>query len=87
MDTTFDGQEMMTPSIDNLSDAFTKYICLTDQKAPGREMAGDYLLVFEFTAGGLFQNKNNILLLLVDYVRGLIDSVKHPTHLIAEPVF
>ena len=81
LDTTFDSQEMMTPPIDNLSDAFTKHICVTDQKAPAREMVGDY--IFEFTAGGFFQNNNAILPLLVDYVRGLIDSGEgHPTHLV-----
>ena len=37
-------------------------------------MVGDYL--FEFTAGGFFQNNNTLLPLLVDYLRGLIDSVK-----------
>jgi tRNA (uracil-5-)-methyltransferase len=81
LDTTFDGQEMMTPPIDNLSEAFTKHICVTDQNAPAREMVGSYM--FEFTAGGFFQNNNAILPLLVDYVRGLIDSGEgHPTHLV-----
>ncbi|KAF8798369.1 tRNA methyltransferase [Phlegmacium glaucopus] len=83
LDTTFDGQEMMTPPIDKLSEAFTKHVCVTDQNATAREMVGDY--IFEFSAGGFFQNNNAILPLLVDYVRGLIDSgegIKHPTHLV-----
>ena len=75
----------MSPPIDNLSDAFTKDICVTDQKAPAREMVGDYL--FEFAAGGFFQINNT----MVDYLRGLIDSVKDiPLTWLtrsAEPVF
>ena len=72
----------MTPLIDSLSEAFTKHICITDQKAPAWEMVGGY--IFEFTSGGFFfQNNNAVLPLLVDYVRGLIDSGKgHPTHLV-----
>ena len=71
----------MTPPIDNLSDAFTKHICVTDQNATAREMVDGY--IFEFTAGGFFQNNNAILPLLVDYVRSLIDTVEgHPTHLV-----
>ena len=54
LDTIFDVQEMMSPPIDNLSDAFTKDICVTDQKAPTREMVGDYLFEFTGTAGGFF---------------------------------
>ena len=88
LDTMFDGQEMMTPPIDKLSEAFTKKVCVTDQNAIAREMVGDYL--FEFSAGGFFQNNNAILPLLVDYVRGLIDSSgdegmqqqQQPTHLV-----
>jgi len=71
----------MTPPIDKLSDAFTKHVCVTDQNATAREMVGDY--IFEFSAGGFFQNNNAILSLLVDYVRSLIDSSEgHPTHLV-----
>ena len=90
LDTTFDGPEMMTAPIDKLSEAFTKHVCVTDQNATAREMVGDYL--FEFSAGGFFQNNNAILPLLVDYVRDLIDSSsgdegmmqqqQHPTHLV-----
>ena len=58
------GQAMMTPPINNLSDAFTKHICVTDQNATAREMVGGY--IFEFTAGGFFQNNNLILPLSVD---------------------
>ena len=71
----------MTPPIDKLSDAFTKHICITDQNAVAREMVGDH--IFEFSAGGFFQNNNAILPLLVEYVRGLISSGEgQPTHLV-----
>jgi len=83
LDTTFDGQEMMAPPVDILSEAFTKHVCVTDQNATAREMVGDH--IFEFSAGGFFQNNNAILPLLVDYVRGLIDpseGIKPPTHLV-----
>jgi tRNA (uracil-5-)-methyltransferase len=79
--TTFDGQEMMSPPIDKLSEAFTKHVCVTDQNATAREMVGNY--IFEFSAGGFFQNNNAILPLLVDYVRDLIDSGEGcSTHLV-----
>ena len=54
LDKIFDVQEMMSPPIDNLSNAFTKDICVTDQKALAREMVGDYLFEFTGTAGGFF---------------------------------
>jgi tRNA (uracil-5-)-methyltransferase len=77
LDTAFDGQKMMTPPID----AFTKHVCVTDQNGPAREMVGSCM--FEFTAGGFFQNNNAILPLLVDYVQSLIDSGEgYPTHLV-----
>ena len=59
LDTAFNGQEMMTPPIDKLSDAFTKHVCITDQNAIAREMVGDH--IFEFSTGGFFQNNNAIL--------------------------
>ncbi|KAF9475342.1 S-adenosyl-L-methionine-dependent methyltransferase [Pholiota conissans] len=82
LDTTFDAKEMMTPPIDKLSEAFTKHVCVSDQNATSREMVGDYL--FEYTAGGFFQNNNSVLPLMVDFVRGLIKSVpgEAPTHLV-----
>ena len=70
LDTAFNGQEMMIPPIDKLSDAFTKHVCITDQNTVAQEMVGNH--IFEFSAGGFFQNNNAILPLLVEYVRGLI---------------
>ena len=50
-----DFLRMMTPVIDDLSDAFTKHICVTDQKVPAREMVGGYIFEFtEFTVGVFF---------------------------------
>ncbi|KAF9561520.1 S-adenosyl-L-methionine-dependent methyltransferase [Agrocybe pediades] len=86
LDTTVDAKEMMTPPIDKLSDAFTRHVCVTDQNATAREMIGDYL--FEYTAGGFFQNNNSVLPLMVDHVKGLIKSNetsgsgRRPTHLV-----
>lgn len=83
LDTTFDAKQMMTPPIDKLSEAFTKHVCVSDQNATAREMVGDYL--FEYTAGGFFQNNNAILPLMVDFVKELIrsgDDVSQPTHLV-----
>jgi tRNA (uracil-5-)-methyltransferase len=71
----------MTPPIDILSEAFTKHVCVTNQNAIAREMVGDY--IFEFSAGGFFQNNNAVLPLLVDYVRGLMDPGEgRLTHLV-----
>ena len=82
LDTTFDAKRMMIPPIDKLSEAFTKHVCVSDQNATAREMVGDYL--FEYTAGGFFQNNNAILPLMVDFVKELIrsDDVAPPTHLV-----
>ncbi|PPQ83844.1 hypothetical protein CVT25_000903 [Psilocybe cyanescens] len=83
LDTSFDASEMMTPPIDKLSDAFTRHVCVSDQKGSSREMVGDYL--FEYNAGGFFQNNNSVLPLMVDYVRDLInpgEGKEHPTHLV-----
>ncbi|KAF5312628.1 hypothetical protein D9619_003724 [Psilocybe cf. subviscida] len=82
LDTSFDVKEMMTPPIDKLSEAFTKHICVTDQNAPSREMVGDY--IFEYTAGGFFQNNNSVLPLMVNFVRDLVQSGEgeRPTHLV-----
>ena len=75
--TIFDVQEMMSPPIDNLFDAFTKDICVTDQKAPAREMVGDYL--FEFTAGDFFSKQQYHGRLIA---RSHRFGEGHPTHLI-----
>ncbi|KAJ3508547.1 hypothetical protein NLJ89_g5697 [Agrocybe chaxingu] len=83
LDPTFDAKKMMLPPVDKLSEAFTKHACVTDQKGVSRELVGDKL--FQYTAGGFFQNNNAVLPLLVDHVRGLIDSEEgrdHPTHLV-----
>jgi tRNA (uracil-5-)-methyltransferase len=83
LDTAFDVQEMMTPPIDKLSEAFTKHVCVTDQNATSREMVGDF--IFEYTAGGFFQNNNSVLPLMVNFVRDLIqsgESANRPTHLV-----
>lgn len=83
LDTTYNAKEMMTPPIDQLSDAFTKHICVSDQNATSREMVGNYL--FEYTAGGFFQNNNAVLPLMVDFVKELIRSAAGttpPTHLV-----
>ena len=68
---------MMPPPIDNLSNAFTKDICVTDQKALAREMVGDYL--FEFTAGGFFSKQQYHGRLFAGSHRL---GEGHPTHLI-----
>jgi len=73
----------MTPPMDKLSEAFTKHICVSDQKGTSREMVGDYL--FQYIAGGFFQNNNAILPFMVNYIRDLIDpgtGRDHPTHLV-----
>jgi len=85
LDPTFDAKEMMTSPIDKLSDAFTRHVCVTDQNATAREMIGDYL--FEYTAGGFFQNNNSVLPLMVNHVKNLIKSSAsggsgQPTHLV-----
>jgi tRNA (uracil-5-)-methyltransferase len=82
LDTSFDAEQMMTPPIDTLSDAFTKHVCVSNQNAPARETVGDYL--FEYTAGGFFQNNNAVLPLMVDFVRGLLAAAAPdpPTHLV-----
>ena len=83
LDPSFDAKEMMTQPVDKLTEAFTKHVCVSDQKAVSREMIGDYL--FEYTAGSFFQNNNAILPLMVNYVHDLIDSgtgKDHPTHLV-----
>ncbi|KAF8870594.1 S-adenosyl-L-methionine-dependent methyltransferase [Gymnopilus junonius] len=86
LDPSFDAEKMMSPPIDKLSEAFTRHVCITDQKGSAREMVGDYL--FEYNAGGFFQNNNSVLPLLVDYVRDLISTMEypatsgHPTHLV-----
>uniref|UniRef100_A0A8H8CR86 TRAM domain-containing protein n=1 Tax=Psilocybe cubensis TaxID=181762 RepID=A0A8H8CR86_PSICU len=83
LDTSFDASEMMTPPIDKLSDAFTRHVCVTDQNGSAREMVGDYL--FEYNAGGFFQNNNSVLPLMVNYVKNLINpgpGKEHPTHLV-----
>lgn len=84
LDTSFDAKQMMTPPIDKLSEAFTKHVCVSDQNATSREMVGDYL--FEYTAGGFFQNNNSVLPLMVDFVRELIKTSSEgdcpPTHLV-----
>jgi len=83
LDATFDAKKMMTPPIDKLSEAFTKHVCVSDQKGVSREMVGDYL--FQYTAGGFFQNNNAVLPLMVDYVKSLInpgEGKDHPTHLV-----
>ncbi|KAF8959827.1 S-adenosyl-L-methionine-dependent methyltransferase [Flammula alnicola] len=66
-----------------LSDAFTKHVCVSNQNGTSREMVGDYL--FEYTAGGFFQNNNSVLPLMVNFVRDLInpgEGKEHPTHLV-----
>src|SRR5258708_31094141 len=83
LDTSFDAKEMMTPPVDILSEAFTKHFCVSDQKGTAREMVGNYL--FQYIAGGFFQNNNAILPLMVNYVGDLIDpgtGKDHPTHLV-----
>ncbi|KAF9527882.1 S-adenosyl-L-methionine-dependent methyltransferase [Crepidotus variabilis] len=88
LDGSLDAVEMMSLSTTDreLSEAFTKHVCVTDQKGLSREMVGDYL--FEYTAGSFFQNNNTILPLLVDYVKDTIagpstsSGTKHPTHLV-----
>ncbi|CAA7266427.1 unnamed protein product [Cyclocybe aegerita] len=83
LDPAFDAKKMMLPPVDKLSEAFTKHVCVTDQKGVSRELVGDKL--FQYTAGGFFQNNNAVLPLLVDHVRDLIDSGEgrdHPTHLV-----
>lgn len=83
LDTSYDAEEMMLPPVDQLSEAFTKHICVTDQKMKAREMVGDYL--FEYPAGTFFQNNNSVMPLLVEHVRDLIkqSSKEHPvTHLV-----
>jgi len=91
LDPSFDAKKMMTPPIDLLSEAFTKHLCVSDQKGVSREMVGDYL--FQYTAGGFFQNNNSVLPLMVDYVRDLIhpksttedresEEGGQPTHLV-----
>lgn len=86
LDPSFDSEEMMSPPIDQLSEAFSRHVCVTDQKGLAREMVGNYL--FEYNAGGFFQNNNSVLPLLVDYVRDLISAMEHPapsgrpTHLV-----
>lgn len=81
LDPSFDAEKMMTQPVDKLSEAFTKHICVTDQKGSAREMVGDY--VFEYGAGSFFQNNNSVLPLMVNYVRDLIftDGAR-PTHLV-----
>ena len=86
LDPSFDAEKMMSPPIDRLSEAFTRHICVTDQKGLAREMVGDYL--FEYTAGSFFQNNNAVLPLLVGYVKDLISAMEYPatsgrpTHLV-----
>lgn len=85
LDTSFDAEKMMSmaPAERDLSEAFTKHICVSDQKHQSREMVGDYL--FEYTAGSFFQNNNAVLPLLVDYVKEAITNpaaTEPPTHLV-----
>ena len=80
LDPSFDAEKMMTQPVDKLSEAFTKHICVTDQKGSAREMVGDYL--FEYDAGSFFQN-NSVLPLMVNHVRDLIFvGEAQPTHLV-----
>jgi len=58
------------PSIDRLSDAFNKHICITDHKATVRERVGPW--IFEYGASSFFQNNNSVLPPLTNYVRDAI---------------
>ncbi|EAU93579.1 tRNA methyltransferase [Coprinopsis cinerea okayama7 len=64
-------------SVDRLSDAFNKQICVTDPKSLVRERVGDW--IFEYNAGSFFQNNNSVLLPLTDYVRNAIFPPDAPT--------
>ncbi|RXW16870.1 hypothetical protein EST38_g8982 [Candolleomyces aberdarensis] len=57
-------------SVDRLSDAFNKHICVTEPKSTVREKIGEW--VFEYNAGSFFQNNNSVLPPLTDYVRDAI---------------
>jgi len=63
---------------DELSEAFRKHVCVTDQKRGiARELVGDKGHLFEFAAGGFFQNNNSILGRLVGYVQeSVLDLTK-----------
>ncbi|KDR70049.1 hypothetical protein GALMADRAFT_145087 [Galerina marginata CBS 339.88] len=83
LDPSFDAEKMMTSPIDKLSEAFTRHVCVSDQKGSSREMVGDYF--FEYNAGGFFQNNNAVLPLMVNYVKGLVwpvEGMERPTHLV-----
>lgn len=73
-------------SVDRLSEAFNKHICVTEPKSIVREKIGEW--VFEYNAGSFFQNNNSVLLPLTDYVRDAIfppSSTTEPptlTHLV-----
>jgi tRNA (uracil-5-)-methyltransferase len=57
-------------SVDRLSEAFNKHICVTEPKSTVREKIGEW--VFEYNAGSFFQNNNAVLPPLTDYVRNAI---------------
>ncbi|KAF6758935.1 tRNA methyltransferase [Ephemerocybe angulata] len=72
-------------SVDRLSDAFNKHICITNHKETCREQVGDF--IFEYNAGSFFQNNNSVLPPLTNYVRDAIfpPSATEPsplTHLV-----
>ncbi|KAF9042104.1 S-adenosyl-L-methionine-dependent methyltransferase [Panaeolus papilionaceus] len=83
LDTSFDAEKMMEPPVDKLSEAFTKQVCVSNQKAQARELVGDYL--FEYEAGGFFQNNNSVLPLLVDYVKSHIRSSQEELEKASQP--
>ncbi|PPQ67010.1 hypothetical protein CVT24_011304 [Panaeolus cyanescens] len=83
LDTTFDAEKMMEPPVDKLSEAFTKQVCISNQKAQARELVGDYL--FEYEAGGFFQNNNSVLPLLVDHVRSHIRTSQEDLEKASQP--
>ena len=72
-----DVESNVTPPVDNLSKALTKYICVSDQKR-GSKMIASYLL--EYGTASSFQNNS---LVLLNHLCGLIFlGQARPTHLV-----
>ncbi|KAI0319910.1 S-adenosyl-L-methionine-dependent methyltransferase [Amylostereum chailletii] len=74
-------------TVDSLSDALEKHVCITDHKATVRERVGDRL--FDYQAGSFFQNNSSVLVPLTSYVRDAIfptstepSATEKPTHLV-----
>ncbi|GLB35552.1 putative methyltransferase [Lyophyllum shimeji] len=59
-------------SVDALSSALEKHVCITDPKATVREKVGRW--IFEYPANSFFQNNNSVLVPLTDYVRDAFPS-------------